>query len=74
MRRRKILGLLPLLTVASCGDAVKPDVTLQTEGLKVANEVSPLYQSYNIEMAELVGGRFWKPYKAPMPYATLRSL
>lgn len=63
MRRRKILGLLPLLTVASCGDAVKTDVTLQTEGLKVANEVSPLYQSYNIEMAELVGGRFWKPYK-----------
>lgn len=60
--RRKILGLSTLLTVASCGNAVKPDMDLQTEGLKIANEVSPLYQSYNIEMSEFVGGRSWKPY------------
>jgi heparanase 1 len=25
-------------------------------------EVSPRFQSYNVEMVEVVGGRFWKPY------------
>src|ERR1700693_4159290 len=27
--------------------------------------VDPRYQSYNIEMAEVVGGKFWKPYGKP---------
>ena len=26
--------------------------------------VDPLYVSYNIEMVEITGGRFWKPYKS----------
>lgn len=26
--------------------------------------VDPRYQSYNVEMAEIVGGKFWKPYAA----------
>lgn len=38
--------------------------------LNVANlpkiaEVDPRFQSYNIEMAEVVGGRFWAPYPRP---------
>lgn len=28
----------------------------------VVGEVDPRYQSYNIEMAEVTGGTFWKPY------------
>jgi hypothetical protein len=31
---------------------------------KVAT-VDPRYQSYNVEMAEIVGGRFWAPYPKP---------
>jgi heparanase len=31
---------------------------------KVA-EVDQRFQSYNIEMAEIVGGRFWAPYRSP---------
>jgi hypothetical protein len=27
--------------------------------------VDPRYLSYNIEMVEVTGGRFWKPYNAP---------
>jgi heparanase 1 len=38
---------------------------------KVAT-VDPRFQSYNIEMVEVIGGRFWKPYasKAAAPAAT----
>ena len=30
--------------------------------LPKAGEVSPRFQSYNVEMVEVIGGRFWKPY------------
>ena len=35
---------------------------------KVAT-VDPRFQSYNVEMVEVIGGRFWKPYgsKAAAP-------
>lgn len=28
-------------------------------------EVDPRFQSYNVEMAEIIGGRFWAPYPQP---------
>jgi len=28
--------------------------------------VSPRYVSYNVEMVEVTGGRFWRPYKSPV--------
>lgn len=28
-------------------------------------EVDPRFQSYNVEMAEIIGGRFWAPYPEP---------
>ncbi len=37
-------------------------VTLRTDGLKVLRTVDPLLMSYNIEMAEVTGGTFWKEY------------
>jgi hypothetical protein len=39
------------------------DLVLATTGQVVAN-VDPRYQSYNIEMVEVTGGEFWKPYDA----------
>lgn len=39
--------------------------------------VDPRFQSYNVEMAEIVGGRFWAPYpkagEAPAPVNTQAS-
>jgi hypothetical protein len=31
--------------------------------MKQAGTVDERYQSYNIEMLEVTGGKFWKPYK-----------
>ena len=30
--------------------------------MKAIGKVDPRFQSYNIEMVEVIGGRFWKPY------------
>lgn len=38
---------------------------LDTRRLSEAARVDPRFQSYNIEMAEIVGGRFWAPYAEP---------
>lgn len=62
MRNKIIFGTLVAAAASGCSSE-NPDLTLRSEGLNQVNEVSPYYQSYNIEMAELVGGRFWKPYK-----------
>lgn len=46
--------------------ATRPDVdrVLSTDGNKVVVRLDPRFQSYNIEMVEVTGGQFWKPYDA----------
>lgn len=43
--------------------ATAHDVTLAPASMPRIGAVSPRYQSYNVEMLEVTGGRFWKPYK-----------
>ncbi|RAX54384.1 hypothetical protein CCY99_03245 [Helicobacter sp. 16-1353] len=38
------------------------DISIKTSELKKIGVVDKHYQSYNIEMVELTGGYFWKPY------------
>jgi heparanase len=38
-------------------------INLNFKNLKQVAEVDPRYQSFNIEMCEVVGGRFWIPYE-----------
>ena len=37
-------------------------ITLKNSGLEKIREMNPLLISYNIEMAEITGGTFWKMY------------
>lgn len=39
-------------------------VSINPARLPLAARVSPRFQSYNIEMVEITGGRFWRPYPA----------
>lgn len=39
------------------------DVTIAPETMKLAGTISDRFLSYNIEMVEVTGGRFWRPYK-----------
>ncbi|MEO5586913.1 MAG: hypothetical protein ABIQ81_04375 [Novosphingobium sp.] len=54
---------LPLTSGATAG-APRPAAPELSRLPKVA-EVDPRFLSYNIEMVELTGGRFWRPYGSP---------
>jgi heparanase len=43
--------------------AQSPSIKLQPGTMTVVGEVDPRFQSYNVEMIEVTGGRFWAPYK-----------
>ena len=56
-----------LLAVAStsCSDHSKPVArkSFVAADLRPTNKIDERFQSYNVEMVEVTGGRFWKPYK-----------
>lgn len=63
------ISVATLLSACNSGGAAnggKADsnlLTLNPKEMKRIGSVSERYQSYNVEMVEVVGGEFWKPYK-----------
>lgn len=49
--------------MASTAQAQDQTVQLAPTAMKRVGQVDERYQSYNVEMLEVTGGRFWKPYK-----------
>ncbi|MBR0897702.1 hypothetical protein JQ616_22350 [Bradyrhizobium tropiciagri] len=47
-----------------CAKAVAAEPTLDVATMPRVATIDPRFQSYNIEMVEVTGGRFWKPYGA----------
>jgi hypothetical protein len=50
----------------STGTSYKADtgiISVNLKEMKYLGTVDERYQSYNVEMAEVVGGEFWRPYK-----------
>lgn len=64
---RKSLSLfVPLLSIVACAFpsyAQSPAISLEPGKMPALGQVDERYQSYNIEMLEVTGGRFWAPYK-----------
>jgi heparanase 1 len=60
--------IMPMMTQAQD----QPLFRFAPATMKAVGQVDERYQSYNIEMLEVTGGRFWKPYKdiAEMPAKT----
>lgn len=63
MRNRLLAAAAILLTLSAC-------TTISTDALDLASlaklgTVEERYQSYNVEMVEITGGRFWAPYGGP---------
>lgn len=59
------LGILLSLTVLDLRIGIaqqQPAVTEDVKALPKLGTVDDRFQSYNIEMVEVTGGRFWKPY------------
>jgi len=64
-----VAGLALVWSTAVCGDSAPQPLTLHPDRMPRVGSVDERYQSYNIEMVEVTGGRFWKPY----PRDTSRS-
>jgi len=61
----KVLRQTPLIFTClfcSCSGAAEQSATLSISTLPKIGTVDERFQSYNIEMVEVTGGRFWKPY------------
>ncbi len=59
---------LSLAAIAACNGTVfakGPSKGLQLDQLRQIAEVDERFQSYNVEMVEVTGGRFWAPYDGP---------
>ena len=71
MKRRRIVDLSARVALAILAAAplhlspsVAQSVSLAPSTMPRIGSVSERYQSYNVEMVEVTGGRFWKPYGA----------
>jgi len=52
-----------MLAVTMAAQVVPAPVTLDPAKMPKIGSVSERYQSFNVEMIEVTGGRFWAPYK-----------
>jgi heparanase len=64
MHHKLLLGSAMALTLSACATVPSSD-TLGLSALAKLGTVNERYQSYNIEMVEVTGGRFWAPYGGP---------
>src|ERR1051326_6034412 len=73
MRTRVFLTLAATsLSMPLRGQATAPSTSINPTTLPRLAAVDERYQSYNVEMAEVIGGNFWKPYDKNT-LATLRT-
>lgn len=64
MKKKFAFGSAMMLVLAGC--ATTPQTgSLALSSLPKLGTVNERYQSYNIEMVEVTGGRFWAPYGGP---------
>src|SRR5438309_9826648 len=57
--------LIPTLLIALvCPGAFAEELSITPASMPRLGTVDERFQSYNVEMIEVTGGRFWKPYRA----------
>jgi hypothetical protein len=67
--RPALIRLAALATGLTCGGAAMADpVTVSPATMRQVATTDPRFQSYNVEMAEVIGGNFWKPYGQTQMY------
>jgi Glycosyl hydrolase family 79, N-terminal domain len=55
-----------LLVTLPCARASAAELSIEPSSIGRIGAVDDRFQSYNIEMVEVTGGRFWKPYDSPV--------
>ncbi len=52
-----------VLGIGYCTPAFSAEISVNPKDMPAIGHVDTRFQAYNIEMLEVTGGRFWKPYK-----------
>ncbi|MET1755905.1 hypothetical protein ABVV53_10595 [Novosphingobium sp. RD2P27] len=65
MKSTSRVATLASVAALSLIGATKPDTKYEFGRLPAIAEVDERFQSYNVEMVEVTGGRFWAPYGGP---------
>jgi Glycosyl hydrolase family 79, N-terminal domain len=60
--KRQTATVLMLLVVLACSRGLADAPSVTPASMMRIGEVDERFQSYNVEMVEVTGGRFWKPY------------
>src|ERR1700675_262180 len=64
-RYERLTWLIPtLLTALTCAGACAEELSIAPASMARIGTVDERFQSYNLEMVEVTGGRFWKPYRS----------
>jgi Glycosyl hydrolase family 79, N-terminal domain len=63
-RERPALLIPTLLTALACAGACAEQLSIAPASMARIATVDDRFQSYNVEMVEVTGGRFWKPYRS----------
>jgi hypothetical protein len=58
------MGIAVAALAGSQAAAQAPTLSVDPSRLPRLGTVDARFQSYNVEMVEVTGGRFWKPYHA----------
>jgi heparanase len=66
-RRSKVSAGTALAALCLLTPACASSVTLTPSTMARVATIDPRFQSYNIEMVEVTGGRFWRPYRDGVP-------
>jgi hypothetical protein len=65
----RVSGTLAVFGVVACSKTTpngRPALSLAPGTMSLVGTVDERFQSYNIEMLEVTGGNFWKPYGNPV--------
>src|ERR1700753_1721420 len=65
MRRHRGYTAMLSSLVLTCTHAVGAELALAPADMPRIGRIDERFQSYNIEMVEVTGGPFWKPYDTP---------
>ncbi|MCA6120959.1 hypothetical protein J6500_03450 [Bradyrhizobium sp. WSM 1704] len=64
VRQRAARFIATAIATFVCTSALAAELVLDVATMPRVATIDPRFQSYNIEMVEVTGGRFWKPYAA----------
>ena len=65
IRRHRGCAVIMWSLALTCAHAAAAEMSLAPANMPRIGSVDERFQSYNIEMTEVTGGPFWRPYDAP---------